>query len=317
MVFIKNIQNFSKPKILITGGSGYIGCELGVLLNTDVYDLSFVDFNFLPAIENTFKHKKIKILNKSFFDIDIADFDLIVHLAYITDVTRIKENQLTNYNLSQEKINVYGINYICNNSNQNCKIIYPSTHAVFEGIQQESVLPMVINEETTPYPKSIYSKQKLKNEIDLINSQKNYIIFRLGSVYGLNDHINTKILTNLFCLQAIKNNSLKLFSGGINYKPIVCVRDVAKAIKFMIDDHFNDQKFNKEIYNLSNQSLTVKEIAKICKKYNPFLEIIETNDSIPNLGYIFDYKKIIDTEFIFNEYVDIDIFNMMNYWKNQ
>ena len=311
----KNIQNFSKPKILVTGGSGYIGCELGFLLNTDIYDLTFIDFGFLPSIENVFKQKQIKILNKSFFDIDISNFDLIVHLAYITDVTRVKESKLLNYELSAEKINLDGVNYICSHSNQNCKIIYPSTHVVFEGIEQKNINATIINEKTTPSTKSIYSKQKLQNEIDIINSKKNYIIFRLGSVYGVNEHINTKILTNLFCFHSIQKNSLKLFSGGVNYKPIVCVKDVAKAIEFMIDDHFNDQKFNQEIYNLSNQSLTVEEIAKICQKYKPDLEITKTNDPIPNLGYIFDYKKIIDTGFIFKENVDTHIFDMINYWK--
>lgn len=305
----------SKPKILITGGSGYIGCELGFLLNTKIYDLTFVDFNFLPNIESVFKQKQINILNKNFFDIDISNFDLIVHLAYITDVTRIKKSELANYDLDAEKINLDGVNYICQNSNQNCKIIYPSTHVVFEGLEQESINPIVINEKTQLCAKSVYSKQKLQNEIDIINSKKNYIIFRLGSVYGINDNINTKILTNLFCFHTIKNKSLKLFSGGVNYKPIVCVKDVAKAIEFMINDHFNDQEFNQEIYNLSNQSLTVEEIAKICQKYSPDLEITKTNDPIPNLGYIFDYKKIIDTGFIFKENVDTHIFNMINYWK--
>ena len=37
-----------------------------------------------------------------------------------------------------------------------------------------------------------------------------------------------------------------------------------------------------EIFNCVNENLTVKQVADICKKINKNLEIIKTNDSVPN-----------------------------------
>jgi len=304
-----------KPKILITGASGYIGCELGDELNPDLYDLVFVDFNFLPSIEEKLKLNKIKTINENFFNLDISEYDLIVHLAYITDVTRVSQEKLISNNLNPEDVNVKGVNYIFQNASNNCKIIYPSTHVVFEGIKKDETNILLINENETPVAKTVYSKQKVQNEIDILNSNKNYIIFRLGSVYGLNESINTKILTNLFSFNAAKGNALKLFSGGLNHKPTVCVKDVARAIRFMIEDHFSKQQFNRQIYHLSHENLTVKEIAEICKEYIPLLNIIETNDPIPNLGYALDNKKITRTGFLFNEQIKYHILNMINFWR--
>jgi nucleoside-diphosphate-sugar epimerase len=318
MVNTKNVKktaSISKPKILITGASGYIGCELGFLLNSNIYDLTFVDFNFSPGIESQFKQKQNRVLNENFFNINISKYDLIVHLAYVTDVTRIKQDKLINHSLNNEKVNVDGVKYILENANSDCKIIYPSTHVVFEGLERENTSIPIIHENIKPIAKSIYSKQKIQNEIDITNSNKNYILFRLGSVYGLNNSINTKILVNLFSFNAAKGNALKLFSGGVNYKPTVCVKDVARAIQFMIEDHFTKGKLNQQTYNLSNRSLTIEQIARICKKYIPSLEIIDTNDPIPNLGYVLNDEKIIDTGFSYRENIESHILEMINYWK--
>ena len=65
--------------------------------------------------------------------------------------------------------------------------------------------------------------------------------------------------------------------------------DVARCFKFM--EERNDINF--EIFNLTKETLTVKDVAKICKKYNPKINVIETNDEIPNLGFSLSNKKLL------------------------
>ena len=50
---------------------------------------------------------------------------------------------------------------------------------------------------------------------------------------------------------------------------------------------------SSEIFNLTKDTLTVKEVAEICKKHNPKLTLRETNDEIPNLGFSLSNKKIL------------------------
>ena len=42
---------------------------------------------------------------------------------------------------------------------------------------------------------------------------------------------------------------------------------------------------------LTKDTLTVKEVAEICKKINPKVTLKETNDEIPNLGFSLSNKK--------------------------
>ena len=50
---------------------------------------------------------------------------------------------------------------------------------------------------------------------------------------------------------------------------------------------------SSEIFNLTKDTVTVKEVAEICKKYNPKINLKETNDEIPNLGFSLSNKKIL------------------------
>ena len=98
-----------------------------------------------------------------------------------------------------------------------------------------------------------------------------------------------------FSKTASQNGVLKLFAGGRQVKSLVPLIDVARCFKFM--EERND--LNSEIYNLTKDTVTVKQVAQICKKYNPKVTLRETNDEIPNLGFSLSNKKILNTGFKF------------------
>ena len=56
---------------------------------------------------------------------------------------------------------------------------------------------------------------------------------------------------------------------------------------------------HSEIFNLTKDTLTVKEVAEICKKYNPKISLRETNDEIPNLGFSLSNKKLLKLDLNF------------------
>ena len=112
-----------------------------------------------------------------------------------------------------------------------CKIIFPSTHVVYEGINE---VKTDIKENETLKPVLSYASSKANNENQLKNSGKNFVILRLGSVYGYStDTMRIDIMPNLFSKIASQNGTLKLFSGGRQIKSLVPLIDVARCFKFM------------------------------------------------------------------------------------
>ena len=307
-----------KKKIIITGGLGYIGTELCKIYSGFSWKdkIIVIDNRFISERVNQLRMWNIEfihgdILDKKLINKYCIDADIIHHLAGITDVPRTKnENNV----VADEKIKlvaVEGTQNILNAMNENCKIIFPSTHVVFEGIEK---VKNNILEDDELKPVLSYSSSKAINEEQIKNSGKNYIILRLGSVYGYStDTARIDIMPNLFSKIASQEGIIKLFAGGRQVKSLVPLIDVARCFKSM--EERND--ISSEIFNLTKDTVTVKEVAEICKKYSPKVILKETNDEVPNLGFSLSNKKILSTGFKFLYNLDQSIKEMISKWSKQ
>ena len=109
-----------------------------------------------------------------------------------------------------QEVGEKGTRNILESISNKCKIIFPSTHVVYEGLNE---VKKDIKEDDTTKPVLSYSKSKDLNEKQLKNSGKNYVILRLGSVYGYStDSMRIDIMPNLFSKIASQNGTLKLFA---------------------------------------------------------------------------------------------------------
>ena len=303
-------------KIIITGGLGYIGTELckiysGISWNNQI---TVVDNRFISERVNQLRNWNIgfiqgDILNKNFVTKHFRDADVVHHLAGITDVPRTKNesNEIADNRI--KLVAEEGTQNILDVISSKCKIIFPSTHVVYEGIKE---VKKDITEDESTQPILSYSTSKAINENQLKKSGKNYVILRLGSVYGYStDTARIDIMPNLFSKISSQNGTLKLFSGGRQLKSLVPLIDVARCFKFMEDR----DDISSEIFNLTKETITVKEVAEICKKYNSKVILQETNDEVPNLGFSLSNKKILNSGFKFLYNLDESIKEMIHKWS--
>ncbi len=305
-------------KIIITGGLGYIGTELCKLYSgySWHHKVIVVDNRFVSERVNQLRNWSIDfiqgdILDKNFVKSNFKDADVIHHLAGITEVPRTKNESNPKKDLIIKTVAESGTQNILDAVKDSCKIIFPSTHVVFEGIDKVTS-NIDENEETKPV--LAYSLSKSFNEKQLKDSGKNYIILRLGSVYGYStDTMRLDIMPNLFSKITSQNGTLKLFAGGRQIKSLVPLIDVARCFKFMEEKN----QINSEVFNLTKDTVTVKKVAEICKKYNSKVNLIETNDEVPNLGFSLSNKKLIKTGFKFLYSLEENIKEMIQKWSKK
>jgi nucleoside-diphosphate-sugar epimerase len=307
-----------KKKIIITGGLGYIGTELCKLYSGVSWNVKIIviDNRFISERVNQIRNWNIEFVHGDILDKDLInkhckDADVVHHLAGTTDVPRTKSESDEEKDKKIRLVAEEGTQNILDAVSDKCKIIFPSTHVVYEGI--DKVKKNILEEENLK-PILSYSSSKAANENQLKSSGKNYVILRLGSVYGYStDTSRIDIMPNLFSKIASQDGVIKLFAGGRQIKSLVPLVDVARCFKNMEER----EDISSETFNLTKDTVTVKEVAEICKKYNSKVILKETNDEVPNLGFSLSNKKILDTGFQFLYTLDQSIKDMISKWSKQ
>jgi nucleoside-diphosphate-sugar epimerase/SAM-dependent methyltransferase/quercetin dioxygenase-like cupin family protein len=306
-----------KKKIVITGGLGYIGTELCLLYSgySWFYEIIVIDNRFISERVTQLRKWGIKFIQASILDKEslnsiISDADIIYHLAGITDVAYVKNDSLGNDD-EIIKVGVEGTRNIIDYSKDDVKIIFPSSHVVYEGYNEALNL---IDETKKVKPVLTYSKSKYESERDLINSGKNYVILRLASVHGYSlDTMRIGIMPNLFSKLSSQNKQIKLFGGGKQLKCLVNIKDVTRAFMFCGEE----LEIKNEVFHVCNENFTVKEVALICKKFSKKLKLIETDDEIPNLGYSLNGEKLKKYGFEYRYKLENSIQDMISNWSEK
>tara|TARA_E500000178_G_C17038427_1_gene764935 strand:+ start:11753 stop:12676 length:924 start_codon:yes stop_codon:yes gene_type:complete len=303
-------------KILITGGLGYIGTALtNLYLNNLEDDITIIDKKRDPLRENQFQNNNIEfieidILNKKELRKIVSNSNIIYHLAGVTDVPRLKNDNVDMKNEEIYQIGVNGTRNILETASRDAKIIFPSTHVVFEGLEK---VKLEISEEESTQPLLTYAETKVTNENEIKDSDLNYVILRLGSVHGfVANSTRLNIMPNIFSKIAAEKGEINLHGGGKQLKSLVSVFDVAAALKYTAENN----ELQKELFHCVSENILVKDVAKICKTIVDEVKINISNEKVPNQGYGLSSKKLMATGFNFKVLLLESITEMINEWKN-
>ena len=150
-----------KKKIIITGGLGYIGTELCKLYSgvSWHHKIVVIDNRFISERVNQIRNWNMEFIQGDILDKDLIndhckEADIVHHLAGITNVPRTKSESSSFQDLKIKEVGEIGTQNILDVISDKCKIIFPSTHVVFEGINDV---------------KKILKKMKLLNRSYLIH----------------------------------------------------------------------------------------------------------------------------------------------------
>lgn len=270
-------------RILIVGGAGYIGGYLTDFLLCQGYDVTVYD-NLI--YENRFL-KQVDFIYGDIRDREklgklLSNYDIVIWLAAIVGDGACAVDPA----LSKE-INEDSVKWLVDNYNDK-KIIFTSTCSVY-GVNDD-----LIDETAKTHPLSIYAATKLAAEQYIIKSAKNYLIFRLGTLYGLGDQhsrIRLDLVANVLAKRAALREKLTVF-GGEQWRPLLHVRDVTTAILFGIENSitgmYNLSDENYKIYQIADAIVKVlsdTDVEYVDKKFEDLRNYKVKADKFRNLGW--------------------------------
>lgn len=277
-------------KILITGAGGYIGSMLSDQLVRQGYDVLAIDtmkytknsLNHLFFYDN-FKYINADVTSVSVLKKYLKNVDFVIPLAALVGAPICEKNkkEATAVNFTQIKIILKFIK-------KNQKIIYLNSNSGY-GVGEKNKYCI---EDSPLNPISHYGATKVQSEQYIINNFKNFVCFRLATVFGYSYRMRTDLIVNYYIKEAIIKKKLEIFEPHFR-RNFIHVNDVVRAIQFAIE---NFNKVKGQIYNLglSNANITKLELAKKIKKVIPKLKIkiISGKKDPDQRDYFVSNKKI-------------------------
>ena len=277
-------------KILITGGAGYIGSMLCTKLLHEGHNVTVVDLLKYDkgSLNHLYFNKKFKLICDDVRKISlmkklIRKHDIIIPLAALVGAPLCEK-----FKRDAVSTNLGSIKTLCRLATKRNKIIYLTTNSGY-GIGEKN---KYCDENSPLKPISLYGRTKCDGE-ELVKSKvKNFVCFRLATVFGHSYRMRSDLLVNNFVYTAIKKKKLTLFEPHFR-RNFIHVRDVVKAIIFTIK---NFNKIKNEVYNLGLSSANISKIMlakKIKKQYKKLQIKIVTNRKDPDKrDYFVSNKKI-------------------------
>ena len=199
--------------------------------------------------------------------------DIIIHLAAITDAASSfgRQGEIRANNLGSTKKVVQAA------SSCRARLIFVSSTSVY-GPQNHEVNESCAQKNLKP--QSPYAQIKLLEE-QFIKRKKNlqFIIFRFGTIVGVSPGMRFHTAVNKFCFDLYKKKPINVWRKSYNeVRPYLGLQDAINAISFAI----RKQIFDKDVYNILSENLSVKNILNLIKKYKNKFSIKFTNSPYLN-----------------------------------
>ena len=277
-------------KVLITGGSGFIGSKVKKELFSLGYDVVTIGRNknedhIIDLLDNSIKDLILEISP-----------NIVCHLASGTNISRAEENKDKEYkdvvSASQSLISA-----LSNLRIKPEKIIYLSSQAIYGEVE---TLPVSENYKLSPT--TIYGKYKLEAEKLIANSSLNYLIFRVSSVYGPTQDYKKSGVIAKFINKLLNNESPIVFNSLDNFSDFIYIDDVVSAVTNGIK---KSSHYKNEILNLgAGKPISLKEVIDILYALFP---------GAPNPGI--EKNDIYSGKNSNGLYLDIERINKVLNWK--
>ena len=286
-------------KIFITGNMGYIGPCLVSHLRKSFPDATLIGLDmgyFAACLSNCEILPECRTGIQYFGDVRkiqrslLEDIDAIVHLSAISNdpMGKTFENVTmdVNYRASVElakKAKEMGVK----------SFVFASSCSMY-GAAEDSAK----TEESQLNPLTAYARSKVFTEKDIRNiAGGGFTVtsLRFSTACGMSPRLRLDLVLNDFVAGAIASKQITILSDGTPWRPLINVRDMARAIEWAIGrDSNNGGKFLAVNVGSNEWNYQVKDLAYTVAEVIPGLEVSINKNAAPDKRSYrvnFDYYK--------------------------
>jgi UDP-glucose 4-epimerase len=246
-------------KVLVTGGSGFIGSHVVDALIDAGHQVTIVDHRVHPHRTDA-AYEDVDLMELSSVLAATRGMEHIFHLAAVSNV-----NYAHKYPVYTTALNVMGTTHVLEAARINGarRVYLASTVWVYNGAPNEKPA-----DESVPFyldgAGHIYTSTKMASEMVCHNYHQLYqvpfTVLRYGIPYG--PRMREELLIPVFLKKALSGQPLTVSGKGEQYRNFVYVRDMAEAHVLAMQNVATNQTYNLE----GRRKVTVLEVAEGIKK---------------------------------------------------
>jgi len=249
-------------KILLIGGAGYVGSVLTEELLERGYSVKIFD-RFYFGDRGLEKHRdRVEVIRGDMRHLTagvLDDVGTVVNIGGLSNDPTAEYNPKANHEMNTLATQLSA--ELCKKAGVRRYILASSCSIYDVGVKEEEK-DIVIDETAPVAPKAAYSSSKYKAErilLSLMDKDFAPVVLRKATIFGFSYRMRYDLVVNTFVKDALTKGYLTPYFGGEMWRPLVDVRDAAKAYIACIEA--DEDKVKGEIFNVVYRNFRISEVA--------------------------------------------------------
>ena len=249
-------------KILLVGGAGYVGSVLAEELLARGYAVRVLDRLYYGEDGLRDVRDRVELVRADMRTVGADAFngvDAVINVAGLSNDPTAEYNPRANHEmntLATQKLAV-----LCREQGVR-RYVFASTCSIYDRGVGNDRNDVLLDETSEVNPRAAYSGSKHQAEkllLEMVDDEFCPVILRKGTVYGFSPRMRYDLVVNTFIKSALSGQPLSLHYGGEMWRPLVDVRDAARAYIAALEA--DEDLVRGEIFNVSYQNIRVSELA--------------------------------------------------------
>lgn len=248
-------------RVLVVGGAGYVGSVLVRELLERGYLVRVLDRLYFGDQGLRDIADRIELVQG---DMRTLDVSVLNGVSAVANVGGLSNDPTAEYNPQAN----YEMNTLATETlARACKehgvdrYVFASSCSIYDqGVRKDSA-DVLLDESSPVDPRSAYSGSKYEAEkrlLALADERFCPVILRKGTIFGFSPRMRYDLVVNTFVKEALSRSYFTLFYGGQMWRPLVEVRDAARAYIACLEAE--PTKVRGEIFNLVYRNFRISEV---------------------------------------------------------
>jgi nucleoside-diphosphate-sugar epimerase len=248
-------------KVLVVGGAGYVGCVLVEELLNKGYSVRVLDRLFFGIRPIEHLVDRVEFIRDDMREIDDEHLD---DCMAVINVGGLSNDPTAEFDpRANEELNTYAAVRVAEVAKRVGvpRLLYASTCSIYDR-GSDDARDVVLDEESDVNPRAAYAQSKYAGEQALLRlSGDGFCVtaLRKGTIHGFSPRMRYDLVLNTFVKDALSRGSIVLQRGGEMWRPLVDVRDVARAYVMTLEADPRD--VGGQIFNVSAANYRISEVA--------------------------------------------------------